>query len=224
MNAQSSTPARDFTERLDVVSTRLAEHASSEPHPAGMTNADAETGERWDAGQVWAHLAEIIPYWISQTKSVIASYSGEAVPFGRIKSDPQRIRAIEQGRSTPLAAQWTRVEEELAALRAFITGVDEPSWAAEGVHAKRGVMPVARIVDDFLVSHLEEHADQLDLIAALPGVALSVARQSSTSSPPAVTRMGFSSISVSCGDASSKSASLRTAEPSSALEAPRAPR
>jgi len=168
MSGTDVSPA-GFLPRVDAVAQRLADHARRRQQPPqGLTSPDAETGERWDTGQIWAHLAEIVPYWIAQTTIVIDSYAGEPVPFGRVKSDPGRVRAIEDGRSTPIPTQWAHVERHLASLRTFVEGVDEASWSAQGLHSKRGVMPVTRIVDDFLISHLEEHADQLDQVSAVP--------------------------------------------------------
>ena len=51
--------------RLDAVEARLSAAASREPVPGALTGADPESGERWDRGQVWAHLSEFIPYWIA---------------------------------------------------------------------------------------------------------------------------------------------------------------
>ncbi len=33
-----------------------------------------------------------------------------------------------------------------------------------GAHPRLGDMPLAQIVEEFVVGHLEEHADQLDLL------------------------------------------------------------
>ena len=66
-----------------------------------------DSGERWDRGQVWAHLAEFIPYWIAQAGPVLRGQaSGEPVPFGRTKSDPERIGAIERDRREPVSVLW----------------------------------------------------------------------------------------------------------------------
>src|SRR5438552_1680541 len=60
--ATNPTPAAHFLTRLDAVELRLDAHARSEP-PTGLTDPDPPTGEQWDAGQVWSHLAEILYYW-----------------------------------------------------------------------------------------------------------------------------------------------------------------
>ena len=47
----------DHLDELDDVLARLEAHAAGAA-PAGLTEPDAGGTERWDAGQVWAHLAE----------------------------------------------------------------------------------------------------------------------------------------------------------------------
>ena len=129
------------------------------------TAADPGSGEQWEAGQIWAHLAEFVPFWIDQTQMVINRYMDEPVPFGRVSTDPGRLGAIERDRTQPISVLWIATHSDLETLRVFIETLDESAWSARGVHTTRGVMDVQRIVDEFLVGHLEEHADQLDSLA-----------------------------------------------------------
>jgi hypothetical protein len=86
--------------RLERVRRRLADHAAR-PLPSGLTDPDPGATERWEAGQVWAHLAEFPAFWLDQITRVLAAPStGEPVPFGRTKADPGRIEAIERERRT----------------------------------------------------------------------------------------------------------------------------
>jgi hypothetical protein len=156
--------------RLDAVEQRLAQHAHAYAtrSPQGLTDADPGTGEQWEWGQVWAHLAEFIPYWMAQASQVIASYGGdgaEPVPFGRVKSDPDRVAAIERDRAVPVEQLWARLQDQVAALRAFLGEMTSQQWAARGVHQTLGVMDMPHLVDEFLVGHLEQHAAQLDGLA-----------------------------------------------------------
>ena len=85
--------------RLSEAERRLAEHASR-PLPPGLSEPDPGGEERWEAGQVWAHLAEFPAYWLAQAQRVIALPTNEPVPFGRVKTDAARIAAIERDRNT----------------------------------------------------------------------------------------------------------------------------
>jgi hypothetical protein len=152
------TPAGGFAARVDAVIPRLEAHARA--HAAGLTPADPRTGERWDQGQVWAHLAEFIPYWIVEIGVILAA--GEPPEFGRTQSDPRRLGEIARRREEPPAVLMATVREEAAGLRDLLIGLDQEAWERRGIHPTLGSMTVTRIVEDFLVGHLEQHADQLD--------------------------------------------------------------
>ena len=151
----------DFVARLEAVTPRLAAHALR-PAPEGLTDPDEPSGERWQAGQAWAHLAEFVPYWIGQFRLVLAEPGPEPVPFGRVKTDANRVAAIERDREVPIDELWARMQGQFAELRAFLESLTPDQWAREGLHPTLGAMPMPRMVDRFIVSHLEEHADQLD--------------------------------------------------------------
>jgi hypothetical protein len=157
----------EFLRRLDAVEARLGVLADKEPQPGALTDADPTSGERWDRGQVWAHLAEFIPYWIEQTRPVLhGQTSGEPVPFGRTKSDPERIGAIERDRHEAVPTLWASTREDIGLLRTFLSGLAPEQWLDVGLHPTLGPMPVTKINEEFLVGHLEQHADQLEGLSA----------------------------------------------------------
>lgn len=151
-----------MAERLARVEKRLAEHAAR-PLPPGLTDPDADGTERWEAGQVWAHLAEFPGFWLGQIRQVLSG-ADEPVPFGRIKTDPGRIAAIERERHTDPAELLRRVSAQLAEVTAAMAAMAPDGWERRGRHPTLGEMPVSRIVERFVVAHLEEHADQLDAL------------------------------------------------------------
>lgn len=159
--AELKNPADAFLARLDAVEARLAAHAAA-PTPGGLTEPDPPTGEQWDAGQVWSHLSEILGYWQREVDMLVARQSPDAVPFGRVKSDAGRIAAVDARRHEPAADNWERVTPAIAELRAFLEQSTPQTWALRGHHSARGEMSMERIVDEFMVGHLEEHAEQLD--------------------------------------------------------------
>lgn len=154
----------DFVARLDKVEKRLDTLAAAEA-PSGLTEPDAGGTERWEAGQVWAHMAEFIPYWQREVESVIGGYDGDPVPFGRTKEDPGRLAGIEMGRHEALRQLVARVHESIEDLKRYLAARTSVEWNAVGQHAIRGDMDVEAIVGRFVVAHLEEHADQLDSLA-----------------------------------------------------------
>jgi hypothetical protein len=154
----------EFLARLDAVETRLGAAAHADPQPAALTDADPRSGERWDRGQVWAHVAEFIPYWIRQATPVINETSGEPVRFGRTSADPERIGAIERDRREPVDALWGTTRADIGVLRTFLSGLQPDQWLAIGIHPSKGAMTMSDITEEFLVGHLEQHADQLELL------------------------------------------------------------
>jgi hypothetical protein len=156
-----------FLARLDAVEERLRRHAAGEP-PRGLTEPDPPTGERWEAGQVWAHVAEFVPYWIQQLRGLIDRDGGEPEPFGRTKADPGRIAAIERDRHEAIPDLYERTRAAIEELRAWLPSLDEAGWSVVGRHQTMGDLDGERIVEEFLVGHLEQHADQLDGLSHRP--------------------------------------------------------
>ena len=164
-----SASVESLLARMAEGERRLAEHAAS-PIPEGLTDPDTLTDERWEAGQVWAHLAEFPRYWLGQINRVIAQPTHGAIPFGRVKTDVGRLEAIERERHTDPSALLERVRASLAEVSDAARSWPPEIWRLRGAHPTMGEMTIERIVDYFIVSHLEEHADQLH---ALGGTAAS---------------------------------------------------
>ncbi len=120
---------------------------------------------------MWAHVAEFIPYWVDEARLVVERGRREPEPFGRTKTDPARLAAIERDRSTDQGRLWARTERDIATLRAFLSGLTEVGVGRPWAHPTLGTMDLAHIVDEFLVGHLEQHATQLDELrhASPPG-------------------------------------------------------
>lgn len=157
---------KPYLERLRDVQARLERHAAAGV-PPGLTEPDAGGTERWEAGQVWAHLAEFPTYWLGQIEHILERGNGgdsEPVPFGRTKTDPGRIAAIERDRHADPAALLKRVTDGIARTVAELEDLPTEAWHARGLHPTRGVMTPPEILERFIVSHLEEHAEQLDLL------------------------------------------------------------
>ena len=146
----------NWLERLDAVEARL--HSLAQRELNGLTSADEQSGERWEAGQVWAHLAEFGDYWLGELDKVLAG----AAEFGRTKKDPERIAAIERDRNTDRAALVARVDAAIARLRARLVAMTDDDWKKSSHHSTLGDMTIDDQMQHFHVGHYEEHADQLE--------------------------------------------------------------
>jgi hypothetical protein len=151
-----------WLERVNAVEARLEAVAI----PAeGLTEADPATGERWEAGQVWGHIAEFIQFWVEQAGDVVDAYQGDPIAFGRTRTDPTRLAGIEQGHHVTIDNLWLEVQADLADLRRFLKALPA-GWAnSVGLHSTLGPVPTERVIENFLVGHLEEHAAQLEGLA-----------------------------------------------------------
>ena len=159
-----ASPVDDFLERVDALRPELRV-AASRGVGEELTAPDPATGEQWVGGQVWAHMAEFVPYWIAEIRKVVVGPDGpEPVPFGRVKTDPGRIAAIEARRDEPVEVLAASTAADVQTLRDFLLELDAVpgSWQCRGLHSKLGTMDVVSMVDEFLVGHLEEHLRQLD--------------------------------------------------------------
>jgi len=169
--AARARPARGvprLLRRLQAVERRLAAHAARPTPLPGLTEPDPDREERWEAGQVWAHLAEFPAYWLDQARRIVAGHRAgapEPVPFGRTREDPGRIGAIERDRHADPAELMRRVAAGIAAVAGELRDLPRETLAARGRHPTRGEMNVTHLFERFVVEHLEEHADQLDLLA-----------------------------------------------------------
>jgi hypothetical protein len=145
-------------ERLLAAAGRIRASAVVLPDDA-LTDPDPDSGERWDRGQVLAHVAEMLPYWAQQAELIAA---GEQLEFGRVKSDPGRLAAIDRDRREDPERLLGRVDEGVAVVLALLDRLDDQALARTGRHQTLGEMTVAELLDRFAVAHLEEHADQLE--------------------------------------------------------------
>jgi hypothetical protein len=164
VNPTFPDPPADFRRRLSAVEVRLRD--LSRRRLDGRTPPDPATGERWDAGQIWAHLADFVPYWISQAERVMAADSPDPVPFGRARASADHIAAIERDRHQGSNALWHDVKEDLNDLRAFLGDISDRAWLTKGLHPTRGVMTVSQLIEELLIGHLEHHATQLEGLRA----------------------------------------------------------
>jgi hypothetical protein len=167
-SGRARSPADEFLGRVEVVQRRLEEHAESSPAP-GLTDPDSPSGEQWEWGQVWAHLGEFVPYWCDEVRLIVRADRGDPVPFGRVKTDPVRVAAIEADRHRPPPELMGRLAGHLDQLRGLLRELTSIDWELRGAHSTLGVMDMPTIFDTFLVAHLESHADQLDGLRAAAG-------------------------------------------------------
>ena len=86
--------------------------------------------------------------------------------FGRTLTDPSRVTPIAGAAGVTVAELFARCAAGIAETRVFIGELSGADWDRIGVHIIRGEISLAGIADGMIARHLEEHADQLDRLAA----------------------------------------------------------
>ena len=130
---------------------------------------DAPEAE-WGPPEVLAHVAEMIPYWQGEMERILAGPATGAdgpVRFGRVATDTNRLGILERDRSLPPAELYDRIDAGLERFERRLQTLSAEELERQGVHPKRGEMTVAEIADRFVVSHLADHAVQLEGILGL---------------------------------------------------------
>lgn len=113
--------------------------------------------EEWSVIEDLAHVAEFPPYWTKEMLKVV-QHPGE--PFGRVKSDPDRIAAIENHARDALDTTLERIEQARAQTLEMLLTIDDDQWEKTGVHSTRGEMNLHRIMKEFITDHIRDHAQQ----------------------------------------------------------------
>jgi hypothetical protein len=159
-----SEHAARWVGRLDVVSDRLRELEGA-GRRIGLTQPDVGGDERWSEINVWGHIGEFGDYWTAELRRVLEGEGTEPVAFGRTKSDPIRRSRVAEARLEDIPAYLASALSAIAGLRSLLLSLSEDDFLRRGRHETLGEMDVDDILEEFLVGHFEEHADQLETLS-----------------------------------------------------------
>ena len=87
-------PGEAQARRLERMNEQLAT-LMRQPDVARRLRAAPGENE-WSAMQTVGHMAEMIPYWLSHCRALIAA-TGEPPRFGRTLDAPERLAGVERG-------------------------------------------------------------------------------------------------------------------------------
>jgi len=137
---------------------------SGDPWPLSEAYG-SEPESDWGPKELLAHTAEMLGFWPAEIDRILGG--GPApVPFGRVSTDPNRIERIGRDRELPTAELFERIAAGANGVGTRIRSLSAADAARIGLHPRLGEMTVGRIVERFLVGHLEEHVEQLRGILA----------------------------------------------------------
>lgn len=150
-------PGEAQARRLEGVSEQLTT-LLSQPEVARRLRAAPGENE-WSAMQVLGHVVEMIPYWISHCRALIAAT--EPPRFGRMPDAPERLTGVERGAAAEPGELLRLLSKEVQAAARSIRQMSAAERGKKGIHIKRGEVTVADIVELFIVAHAEEHVAQV---------------------------------------------------------------
>ena len=156
----SEAQARRLENVYDQVTTVLRQ-------PEVAQRLHAALGENeWSALQVLGHMVEMIPYWLSHCRELIAA-TAEPPHFGRTFDALERLAGVERGATGNPDELLRLLNDEVQAAAHAIRHMSPAERGKKGIHLNRGEMTVADIIEVFIVAHAEDHLAQVR--AALQG-------------------------------------------------------
>ena len=157
--------------RLEAAAARIAalQPAVEAGAPWPLSgNFGTEPEASWGPPETLAHVAEMLPFWLGEIERVLDGHDGP-VPFGRVATDQIRLLVLERDRSLPPRELFARVANATARIARRLPELSTDDAERRGLHPRLGEMTVEAIVDRLTVSHLEEHAAQLEAVTARAG-------------------------------------------------------
>jgi uncharacterized damage-inducible protein DinB len=154
----AESPGERQAQRLERVYDQVARVLREPGVAARLRTAPGEN--EWSAMQTLGHMAEMIPYWLSHCRVLIAARD-ELPTFGRTAGSPERLAGVAHGATAQPDALLTQLEGEVRSAASSIRTLSEAERGRRGVCTGRGVMTVADVIESFIVKHAEEHLEQV---------------------------------------------------------------
>ena len=154
----TESPGEGQAQRLERVYEQVARLLGEPGVAARLRTAPGEN--EWSAMQTLGHMAEMIPYWLSHCRALIAA-TGDPPTFGRIAGSPERLAGVARGATAQPGALLTQLRDEVRSAASIIRGLSSAERSKRGVNPGRGEMTVADVIESFIVNHAEEHLAQV---------------------------------------------------------------
>jgi hypothetical protein len=152
-----------FREAGSTLLTLREPLVAGEPWPLSAAYG-TEPEADWGPREVLAHVNEMLPYWATELRLILAGDAAGATPFGRISTDPTRLGRIASDRRLSCGDLLDRIAADLPRVEDVLAALTPADIERRGLHATRGELTVGESADRFLVSHLAEHVVQLRAI------------------------------------------------------------
>ncbi len=151
-------PGEKQAQRLEGIYDQVASLLGEPGVAARLRTAPGEN--EWSAMQTLGHMTEMIPYWLSHCRILIAARD-ELPTFGRHAGSPERLAGVAHGAAAQPDALLKQLEREVRSAARAIRALPEAERGRRGMCIGRGEMTVADVVESFIVWHAEEHLAQV---------------------------------------------------------------
>ena len=156
--SKTESPGESQAKRLERVYEQVA---SLLRHPEVASRLRTQPGENaWSAMQTLGHVTEMIPYWLSHCRTLIAA-TGAPPEIGRPRGSPERLAGVAHGAAAEPHALLDQLRHEVRAAAKAIRGLSAAERSKRGRNSERGEMTVADVVESFIVHHAEDHLAQV---------------------------------------------------------------
>lgn len=153
------TTPESLAQGLETATSQMATLVRA---PANAARLRAAPGENeWTVLQILGHCDEMIPYWLVQIQRVLDTPGTEAVPIGRSQDDPTRLAGPARGAAGNPDELIAQVEAESKKGAAKIRAFTPEQLQKKGIHPRRGEMSVEEMLEFFIVTHMNEHLEQV---------------------------------------------------------------
>lgn len=152
-------PGEGQAQRLERVYDQVARLLREPNVAARLRRAPGES--EWSAMQTLGHMTEMIPYWLSHCRVLIAA-TDELPTFGRARGSPERLAGVAHGAAAEPDALLTQLRDEVRSAASTIRGLSSAERGKRGNCTGRGEMTVADVIESFIVKHAEEHLAQVE--------------------------------------------------------------
>lgn len=157
-HATASSSGEAQAKRLERVYEEVAK-LLQEPGVAARLRTPPGRNE-WSAMQTLGHMTEMIPYWLSHCRTLIAA-AGTPPAFGRTPGSPERLSGVAHGASAEPDALRRQLDAAVRAAASEIRQLSTTERSKRGISSERGEMTVAQVIESFVVDHAEEHLAQV---------------------------------------------------------------
>ncbi|HEV8306815.1 MAG TPA: DinB family protein [Methylomirabilota bacterium] len=154
----AESPGEAQARRLERVYEEVARLLREPGVASRLRTAPAEN--EWSAMQALGHMTEMIPYWLNHCRGLIAS-TGEPPTFGRKAGSPERLAGVAHGATAEPDELLGKLQDEVRSAASTIRKQSMAERGKRGIHAGRGEVTVAEVIESFIVGHAEEHLAQV---------------------------------------------------------------